>query len=420
MPVRFAPPPAPDLAPDEPDPVPTPEAAGRGLALVMTGGGARAAYQVGVLRGILRRCPDFAPTILTGVSAGAINAAFLAGHTEPFPGAVEGLSALWGRLRTEHVFDTSGPSATRTAMRWGQRLLSGGAPGSRRERGLLNVEPLRLLLREVLGGSGAEGKGALTGVAENLRRGRLDAFALTTTSYTTAQSITWVQGRDVAAWDRPDRRAVHAEITADHILASSALPFFFPAIYLRHPVVGDGWYGDGGIRLTAPLSPALHLGARKIIAINTRYGRTTAEANRPDIDAYPPPAQVLGVLMNAIFLDLLDQDAQVLRRINTLLESWPDGHSGPNPHAGFRPVRLLVLRPSQDIARLAGGYEPTLPPAFRFFMRGLGVGETRSPDWLSMLLFEPDYLRRLVAIGEADAEAQADEIAAFLEDEVAV
>ncbi|HLT47079.1 MAG TPA: patatin-like phospholipase family protein [Rubricoccaceae bacterium] len=405
-------PPASDLSPDTPTPQPTPEPAGRGLALVMTGGGARAAYQVGVLRGIARCCPAFAPSILTGVSAGGINAAYLAGHAEPFPAALDGLSALWSGLRTEHVFDTSGPGAVRTVFRWGRRLLSGGARGSRRERGLLDPEPLRQLLRRELG------VGPLGGVAENLRNGRLDAFAITTTSYTTGQSITWVQGRDVEAWDRPYRRAVRAEITADHVLASSALPFFFPAVYLTHPVVGDGWYGDGGIRLTAPLSPALHLGARKIIAINTRYGQTAAEAAERVVDAYPPPAQVLGVLMNAIFLDLLDRDAQVLRRINALLASWPDGQPGPAPHAGFRPVGLLVLRPSRDLAKLAGGYEPTLPPAFRFLMRGLGVGETRSPDWLSMLLFEPDYLRLLVEIGEADAEAQADEIAAFLDAEV--
>src|SRR5690606_6117254 len=190
----------------------------------MTGGGARAAYQVGVLRGILRRFPAFAPSILTGVSAGAINASYLANCTAPFPEAMDRLGALWGRLRTEHVFDTSGPGAARSAFRWGRRLLSGGARGSRGVRGLLDVEPLRQLLRREL----ACGDGPLRGVAANLRAGRLDAFALTTTSYTTGQSITWVQGRDVEAWDRPDRRAVHAEITADHILASSALPFFFP------------------------------------------------------------------------------------------------------------------------------------------------------------------------------------------------
>ncbi|MDX1421280.1 MAG: patatin-like phospholipase family protein [Rubricoccaceae bacterium] len=415
MPDRAQNPTASSRPPDALDPRPTPEPHGRGLALVMTGGGARAAYQVGVLRGILRRFPEAAPSILTGVSAGAINAAYLANCNAPFPEALDRLVALWGRIRTEHVFDTSGPTAARIAVRWGQRLLGGGAPASRRERGFLNVEPLRQLLRDELGC----GEGPLGGVAENIANQRLDAFALTTTSYTTGQSITWVQGHQAEAWDRPDRRVVRAEITADHILASAALPIFFPAVFLRHPRIGDGWYGDGGIRLTAPLSPALHLGARKILAINTRYVRTAAEADRPDIDAYPPPAQVLGVLMNAIFLDLLDRDAQVLRRINALLEAMPEGEDGAQARAGFRPVRLLVLRPSRDIARLASDYEPTLPPAFRFLMRGLGVGETRSPDWLSMLLFEPDYLRLLMEIGEADAEAQADAIAAFLEAEVA-
>ncbi len=119
-------------------------------------------------------------------------------------------------------------------------------------------------------------------------------------------------------------------------------------------------------------------------------------------------------MMNSIFLDLLDQDAQVLRRINTLLEAWPDGKPGPDPHAGFRPVKLLVLRPSQDLAKLATEFEPNLPPTFRFLMRGLGVRETRSPDWLSMLLFEPEYISRLTEVGEADATACADDVAEFL------
>ncbi|NNF58048.1 MAG: patatin [Rhodothermaceae bacterium] len=408
------PPPVAHLAPDEPARTPTPGPIGRGLALAMSGGGARAAYQVGVLRGLLRRFPRFAPTILTGVSAGAINASFLANCSDPFPGAVDGLSGLWQRLRTEHVFDTSGPGVARTGLKWAGRLVSGGAKGSRREQGLLDINPLRQLLQRELGCDDQD----LNGIAENVRNERLDAFALTTTSYSTGQSITWVTGRDVEAWDRPNRRAVQTNICVEHILASAALPFFFPAIPISHPKIGDGWYGDGGIRLTAPLSPAIHLGARKILAVSTRYGRTAAEADVPAIDAYPPPAQILGVLMNAIFLDLLDQDAQVLRRINGLLESWPDGHPGPDPHAGFRPIRLLVLRPSRDLAKLASDFEPKLPPTFRFLMRGLGSGETRSPDWLSMLLFEPEYLRLLVEIGEADAEARADEIGAFLADEV--
>ncbi|MDX1438970.1 MAG: patatin, partial [Rubricoccaceae bacterium] len=247
--------------------------------------------------------------------------------------------------------------------------------------------------------------------------GRLDAFAITTTSYSTGQSVTWVQGSDVDTWDRPNRRAVRADVGVDHVLASASLPFFFPAVPIRHATIGDGWYGDGGIRLTAPLSPALHLGAKKILAVSTKYGRTAEEADVPVIDAYPPPAQILGVLMNAIFLDLLDRDAQVLRRINRLLETRELPPGVEVDPAGFRKVKLLVLRPSTDLAKLASQFEPTLPSSFRFLMRGLGVRETRSPDWLSMLLFEPGYLRLLIEIGEADAEARADQVAEFLEND---
>lgn len=380
------------------------------MALAMSGGGARAAYQMGVIRGIVRRHPEFAPTILTGVSAGAINAAYLANHIGSFTEAVSGLGRLWRQLRTEHVFQVTGPGVARSTFSWARRLLSGGSKPSRRAQALLEASPLRELLERELGNR----DGLFTGIDTNISSGRLDALSITATSYTTGQSVTWVQGRDVEAWDRPNRRAVQTKIGAEHVMASASLPFFFPAVQVNHPVIGDAWYGDGGIRLTAPLSPALHLGARKILAVSTRYARSAREADRPLIDDYPPPAQILGLLMNAIFLDLLDQDAQVLRRINSLLEAWPDGKPGPHAHAGFRPVRLLVLRPSQDLGRLATEYEHNLPSTFRFLMRGLGVRETRSPDWLSMLLFEPEYMSRLTEIGEADAATRADEVAEFL------
>ncbi len=401
----------PELAPDEPGAMPAAGPEGRCVALAMSGGGARAAYQMGVLRGVMRAHPEFAPTILTGVSAGAINAGYLANHNGSFTEAVSGLGRLWRQLRTEHVFNVTGPSVAKTSLTWARRLLSGGSKSSRNAQALLDATPLRELLEREMVNHG----GLVTGIDTNIAAGRLDAVAITSSSYTTGQSVTWVQGRDVEGWDRPNRRAVQTRIGPEHVLASASLPFFFPAVKVNHPAIGEGWYGDGGIRLTAPLSPALHLGARKILAVSTRYGRTAAEADKPAIDDYPPPAQILGVLMNAIFLDLLDQDAQVLRRINKLLEAWPDGKPGPDPHAGFRPVKLLVLRPSQDLAKLASEFETNLPPTFRFLMRGLGVRETRSPDWLSMLLFEPEYIGLLTEIGEADAAARADEVIEFLE-----
>jgi NTE family protein len=189
-------------------------------------------------------------------------------------------------------------------------------------------------------------------------------------------------------------------------MASAALPLFFPAVRLE-----DGWYGDGGMRLTAPLSPLLHLGADRILAVSTRYDRSPEEAAQPSVEGYPPPAQVLGVLLNAIFLDLLDSDALRMERVNELLEQVP-----PEERGGMRRVELLVLRPSEDLGALAGHFEPDLPRSFRWMTRGLGTRETRSPDFLSFVLFEPDYLRTLMEIGERDAEAQGDAIERFLTD----
>jgi NTE family protein len=229
--------------------------------------------------------------------------------------------------------------------------------------------------------------------------------AVSTTSYTTGQNVIFVQGRDIELWERPNRKSVQTRLRVDHVMASSALPGFFPAVR-----IGDQWYGDGGIRLIAPLSPALHLGARRILAVSTRFNRTQAEADRPEVSGYPPPAQVLGVLSKAVFLDLIDQDALRLERINRLLERLPD-----DQRDGMHPVRLVTMRPSRDIAALAGQYEPRLPRAFRYMVRGLGTRRTGSPDVLAMMMFQPDFLRALIELGEEDAEAHMDEIVDLLE-----
>ncbi|HSG47494.1 MAG TPA: patatin-like phospholipase family protein, partial [Longimicrobiales bacterium] len=338
------------------------------LGLVMGGGGARAAYQVGFLRALARRHPDLRPPYITGVSAGAINAALLASHHGSFAQAVEELVGLWGHLTVGDVFRVDGRSLTGNALRWVRQLVSGGMGGPPRVRGLVDTRPLRAYLSEVLHAVGGE----LTGIRYNLERGRLKAVAISTSSYSTGQSVTWVQGQDILEWERPQRRARNTTLTVEHVMASTALPMFFPAVRLN-----NGWYGDGGIRLTAPLSPALHLGARRILAISTRYARTAEEADQPTIQGYPPPAQVLGVLMNSIFLDLLDADALRLDRLNRLLEALPEER-----RAGLRTVKLLVARPSVDLGMLATQYEPQLPGAFRFLTRGLGTRQTRSPDFL--------------------------------------
>lgn len=369
------------------------------LGLVMGGGGARAAYQVGVLRAVARRFPDLAVPYVTGVSAGAINAAHLASHHGTFAQAAEELSDLWRRLTVGDVFRVDGTSLFKNLLLWARQLISGGV-GAPRVRGLVDTQPLREYLTEVLHAVDGE----LTGVRYNLERGRLKAVALSTSSYTTGQSVTWVQGSEIHEWERPQRRARKATLSVEHVMASAALPLFFPAVRLN-----NGWYGDGGVRLTAPLSPALHLGARRILAISTRYARTQKEADEVAVEGYPPPAQVVGVLMNAVFLDLLDADALRLDRLNRLLEALPEER-----REGMRRVELLILRPSMDLGRLAGRYEPRLPPAFRFLTRSLGTRQTASPDFLSLILFQPDYLKALMDVGEADGEARMDEIAAFL------
>lgn len=373
------------------------------LGIVMGGGGARAAYQVGTLRYIARRFPNLRIPIVTGVSAGAINAALLASHHGSFQQAIEELSGLWQNLRVEDVFKVDTPSLAWTGVRWAFQLFSGGVGGAMRVKGLVNTSPLRDYLSEALHAVDGE----LTGVQYNLAKGRLQAVALSSSSYTTGQSMTWIQGCDLREWERPQRRSRKTVLTVDHVMASSALPLFFPAQEIE-----GAWYGDGGIRLAAPLSPALHLGAGRILAISTRYDRDQSEADRPDVRGYPPPAQVVGAIMNSVFLDLLDQDALRLERLNRLIERLPE-----DERDDLRLIKLLILRPSADLGRLANEFEPQLPRTFRFLTRGLGTKQTESPDFLSLLLFQPDYLSRLIEIGESDAEAQSEEIDAFIRGE---
>ena len=374
------------------------------LALMLSGGGARGAYQVGVLRRIARECPDAVPGILTGVSSGGINAAYLAANQEPFAEKLENLSAVWEHLRMDDVFRVDLRALTGRGLQWGSRLLAGGRHPLPPARSMVDTAPLRGLLERLLQ---PDSTGGIPGIMRSLEAGWLQAIALTGSSYTTGQSVTWVQKRDgcaIGTWERPQRKSVDCLLGVDHVMASSALPFLFPAVK-----VDGAWFGDGGIRLTAPLSPAVHLGARRILAVSTRYARSRDEADSPAIAGYPPPAQVVGVLYNAIFLDQLDSDALEMHRINRLIGKLPESERD-----GLRQIDLLLLRPSVDLGRLANEYEPELPRAFRFLTRGLGTRETRSNDMLSLVMFQGDYVRRLMDLGEADALARMPQIRSFL------
>ena len=339
-------------------------------ALVLTGGGARAAYQVGVLRAIARHLPDAKFDIITGVSAGAINAVFLASRSGPLTEIVEQLNGSNTKYRhrgrtltvAHHTETIPCKDPPTTAL----PLLSGEPPTP------CPVPAEKVDVYRTLHGPAIAGpdKGhhlyvresvvdhrllrSLAGLAESIARHDPSAVAVTTLDYTTGRTVTWVEGPDIQMWERPLRRSVLAKISVDHVMASAALPIIFPAVKVeRH------YHGDGGIRLSAPLAPALHLGATRMLAISTHYEKTFSEADEPQTIGYPPLAQILGQLANSVFLDVMDEDAIRLQRSNDFLRELP-----PQRRHGFRIVDFANIRPSEDLGNLAAGYEPDEKTAF--------------------------------------------------------
>jgi len=377
--------------------------------ILLPGGGARSAYQAGVIRYIAEAFPEAYFPIQTGVSAGAINAAHLGNHTGTFKEAAEHVVDTWEGRELDEIIEIESSLSLLWDMLWDATADTPDAPTSadvRSTHGLLDTSPLVASLREQLDVSDDD---ALSGVPGNLADGRLRALAVVTTDYATGQTVTWVQGEDFDAWERPDRIGRHTQLTIDHVMASTALPLVFPAVRIN-----DSWYGDGGIRLSAPLAPAVHLGADKILAISTQYSRSRAESDEIALPEYPPAAQIVGVLMNSIFLDALPQDAHTLQRINTLLDELP-----PRKRHGMQPLELLQIRPSVDLDALAHDFLDQVPAPIQTLTSGLGRRERESPDWLSVLLFYPDYIEQLLEIGYDDAQQQHDRLAAFFTDTAA-
>ena len=388
-----------------PHPLRTRETSDPELALVLTGGGARAAYQVGFLRHLAREHPDLAPGLLTGASAGGMIAMHLAARHGRFVDSVSRLVDIWQNLRIDDVcrVDTVDFSSI---TRWALKRLCRRTCETARRASVAGTEPLRRLLSQTLD---AAPDGTFARVSHNLQTGLVRSVALTASSYATGHSVTWVQRRDQFSalnGDFGHSEEIDGNLRVDHVMASGALPFIFPAVE-----IDGGWYGDGGMRLTAPLSPAIHLGARKIIAVSTRYSGADAELRRTALNRHPAPTQVAGTLLNAIFLDMLDADASRIQHVNSLIERLPAAR-----RAGLHHVETLVLRPSQDLGRLANEFEADLPRGLRLLVGGLRGRETRSNDLVSLLMFQRDYMTRLIELGEADARTRAPEIEAFLTD----
>jgi NTE family protein len=373
------------------------------LALALGGGGARAAYQVGVLRGIAARFPDFRAPLLTGVSAGAINVAHLANDTGSFQRKVDDLTRLWRELDFHDVFRVNGASLVWRVMRVGLRLSVGLPPGIQRAHSMVDTQPLRDFLQRHL----VVDAGRLEGIAQNIASGNLDAVALTALNYETGETVTFVDGKSIENWERPLRRGISTELTVEHVMASSALPLLFSPVRIQ-----DEWYGDGGIRLVAPLSPAVHLGADRLLVLSTHYAFPGNTSSRSKCDGPPSPAVILGALYNAIFLDHLDQDVIQLQLINSLLRRIQ-----PANRNGLREIKTVVIRPSADIGELANKFETQLPWTFRYFMRRFGSKETKEQDFISTVMFHRDYISQLLELGEHDAAQYVDAIAQLTEKE---
>ncbi|HKI95903.1 MAG TPA: patatin-like phospholipase family protein [Gemmatimonadales bacterium] len=366
------------------------------LALVLSGGGARAAYQAGALRAVAELVPDLNFPIITGVSAGAINTVYLAAHEGSLTEAVHGLVDQWARLRSPDVYRVHPTVLVRDAVRMVLDAITGRRSGRPALRGLLDMSPLRGFLASCID---------INGIERNLALGRLRAAALSATSYTNGCTVTFVDGaRDLSMWSRAQRYATREPLTFEHVLASAAIPIVFPAVRL-----GDGYYGDGSVRQAAPLAPSIHLGARRLLAIGMRAERPTGLAVT-DIE-YPSSAEVLGLLMHSIFLDSLDTDAERLERINRTLALFPpDAASKPD----MRRVDLLVLRPSRNLGAMAGDYRADLPPVLNTVVRALGGRRRRAADFLSYLMFTPPFTHDLMELGYLDTLRHRETIEAFL------
>ena len=338
--------------------------------------------------------------ILTGVSAGAINAAFLAGRPEPLPEAMDLLADVWGDLSTDQILRADVFSLLGNALKVVMNLGSGGARLAPQVRGLVDTTPLEQTLQRALNPEG---------IADNISRGRLTAVAVSATSYGTGRTVTFVQAASgIRMWERTRRHSVSTHVGVDHVMASAAIPLFFPA----RSVEGE-WFGDGSLRQGSPLAPAVYLGADRILVVSSRYHPGPRDIAGTDDDGYPPAAQILGLMLNSIFLDNLDADAERLERINEIVARVPNERQWL---VSERPVSMLVLRPSSDLGRLAARYEDRLPRGLRYLIRGLGSRRVASPDLLSYLMFEAEYLQELIRLGERDASRNWIRIRRFLKD----
>lgn len=368
------------------------------IGLVLPGGGARGAYQIGVLKAIAEIAPGARNPfpVLSGISVGAINAAALACRARDFQVGVRWLSDLWSRLHCHDIYRTDFVTLVRSSVAWFLALTLGGL-GPANPRSFLDTDPLAKLLERELDFSHLA-----AAIEEKMLRG----LAVTASSYATGRAVTFFQGAEAThEWERMRRDGRRADITAGHLMASTAMPFIFPP---RR--IGREYFGDGALRLAAPLSPAIHMGAERLLVIGVRdIGRdqppaTGAPVRRPTI------GDIGGYVLDILTSDNLDADLERAQRINDTLRLLPPAQRS---RTALRPIDIKVIRPSQDLRDVTARHLNEMPAMLAVLMRGLGVGASRA-RLASFLMFEPPYLRELIELGYRDGLARKDELTDFL------
>ncbi len=372
--------------------------------LILSGGGARAAYQVGVLSAIGDLLPDAAHNpfpVIVGTSAGAINAVGLACGALHFTEAIRRLATVWQGFHSHQVYRSDWSGVVSQAGRFiGHSLLG---MGKELPVALLDNSPLRELLGRELD---------FSGIGAAVARKRLRAIAVTAFGYESGQAVTFYQGRaTIDPWFRHRRVGVPTRLDLEHLMASAAIPLIFPPVRVNRE-----YFGDGAVRQSAPISPALHLGATRVLVVGVSGNASGAAeqlaAARQQTGRPPSLAQISGHMLNSTFVDSLEGDIELLERINRMNQMLPEGATPRK--LGLKPVEVLVVSPSRPIDQIAARHRHELPRSLRFFLRGAGATKASGAGVLSYLLFEAGYCNELIELGYQDAMNQKEQLTRFL------
>lgn len=373
------------------------------IGLILTGGGARAAYQVGVLKAIAEFMPYRSRMpfdVVCGTSAGALNAVTLTVNARHFRKGVRYLHNIWNNARINDIYRSDVIGVAANSGRWIMGLVLSVLGSNRYNRvSLLDNRPMRTFLERTL---------PCELIQQNIDDGLLHAVSVTASGYGSGHSVTFYQGvPDIKPWKRARRVGVPTQISIQHMLASSAIPFMFPAVHVNRE-----FFGDGSMRQIAPISSALHLGAERVLVVGVGHGALEEEQKRSKIDGYPSLAEIAGHALDSIFIDGLEVDLERLYRINHTISMIPEELRN---NVNLQHVEALVITPSQPLEKVAERHIANLPWTIRILLRLVGVMRGSGANLVSYLLFDKHYCRALIDLGYQDAFKRRDEILRFFE-----